>query len=122
MNDNASVMAMTYYGAQKVLKNYNVMGVAKAALEASSRYLAADLGERGIRVNCISAGAIRTLASSGVGSIKDLFKIMEDRAPLRRNVSIEDVGGTAVYLGSDLSSGVTGQVLYVDAGISSIAL
>ncbi len=121
MNENGSVMAMTYYGSVKMLKNYNIMGVAKAALEASSRYLAEDLGQLGIRVNCISAGAIRTLASSGVGSIKDMFKAVEEKAPLRRNVSIEDVGGAAVYLASDLSKNVTAQVIYVDSGISSIA-
>lgn len=121
MKENGSMMAMTYHGSTKVLKNYNIMGVAKAALEASSRYLADDLGTKGIRVNCISAGPIRTLASSGVGSIKDVFKVVEEKAPLRRNVSIEDVGGAAVYLASDLSKNVTAQVLYVDSGMSSIA-
>ncbi len=121
MNENASIMSMTYYGSTKVLKNYNIMGVAKAALEASSRYLADDLGVHGIRVNCISAGPIRTLASSGVGSIKDVFKVVEEKAPLHRNVSIEDVGGAAVYLASDLAKNVTGQVLYVDSGMSSMA-
>ncbi|MCK5883474.1 MAG: enoyl-ACP reductase [Bacteriovoracaceae bacterium] len=121
LNENGSVMAMTYYGSVKMLKNYNVMGVAKAALEASARYLAEDLGQFGVRVNCISAGAIRTLASSGVGSIKEIFKAVEEKAPLRRNITIEDVGGAAVYLGSDLSKNVTGQVMYVDSGISSIA-
>lgn len=121
MNENSSIMAMTYYGSTKVLKNYNIMGVAKAALEASSRYLAEDLGQLGIRVNCISAGPIRTLASSGVGSIKDVFKVVEEKAPLHRNVSIEDVGGAAVYLASDLAKNVTGQVLYVDSGMSSMA-
>lgn len=121
MKENSSIMAMTYYGSTKVLKNYNIMGVAKAALEASARYLADDLGVKGIRVNCISAGPIRTLASSGVGSIKDVFKVVEEKAPLRRNVSIEDVGGAAVYLASDLSKNVSGQVLYVDSGMSSMA-
>lgn len=118
LNDEASVMAMTYYGAVKVLKGYNVMGVAKAALEASARYLADDLGPENIRVNCISAGPIRTLAASGVPGLKDFLKVIEEKAPLRKNVSQDDVAGTAVYLASSLSRGVTGQVLYVDSGIN----
>ncbi len=121
LNDDASVMAMTYYGSVKVLKGYNVMGVAKAALEASTRYLADDLGPQNIRVNCISAGPIRTLAASGVPGLKDIFKIIEEKAPLRKNITPTDVAGTAVYLASTLSHGVTGQVLYVDSGISIIA-
>jgi enoyl-[acyl-carrier protein] reductase I len=121
LNDDASVMAMTYYGSVKVLKGYNVMGVAKAALEASTRYLADDLGTQNIRVNCISAGPIRTLAASGVPGLKDIFKIIEEKAPLRKNVTPTDVAGTAVYLASSLSHGVTGQVLYVDSGISIVA-
>ncbi len=120
-NDDASVLAMTYYGAVKVLKGYNVMGVAKAALEASTRYLADDLGPSNIRVNCISAGPIRTLAASGVPGLKDFLKIIEEEAPLRKNVTPEDVAGTAVYLASTLSHGVTGQVIYVDSGISIMA-
>jgi len=122
MNPNASVMAMTYHGSTKVLDGYNVMGVAKAALEASARYLASDLGAEGIRVNCISAGPIRTLASSGVKSIRNAFDYVETKAPLRRNVTPEDVGGSALYLASDLSSGVSGQVLYVDSGVSIMAM
>jgi enoyl-[acyl-carrier protein] reductase I len=121
LNDDASVMAMTYYGSVKVLKGYNVMGVAKAALEASTRYLADDLGPQNIRVNCISAGPIRTLAASGVPGLKDIFKIIEEKAPLRKNITPTDVAGTAVYLASTLSHGVTGQVLYVDSGINIIA-
>lgn len=121
LNDDASVMAMTYYGSVKVLKGYNIMGVAKAALEASTRYLADDLGPQNIRVNCISAGPIRTLAASGVPGLKDIFKIIEEKAPLRKNITPTDVAGTAVYLASTLSHGVTGQVLYVDSGISIIA-
>jgi enoyl-[acyl-carrier protein] reductase I len=121
LNDDASVMAMTYYGSVKVLKGYNVMGVAKAALEASTRYLADDLGHQNIRVNCISAGPIRTLAASGVPGLKDIFKIIDEKAPLRKNITQADVAGTAVYLASSLSHGVTGQVLYVDSGISIIA-
>jgi enoyl-[acyl-carrier protein] reductase I len=105
----------------KVLKGYNVMGVAKAALEASTRYLADDLGPQNIRVNCISAGPIRTLAASGVPGLKDIFKIIEEKAPLRKNITPTDVAGTAVYLASTLSHGVTGQVLYVDSGINIIA-
>ena len=118
MNENSSIINLTYYGSQKVIKNYNVMGVAKAALEASSRYLAYDLGERGIRVNSISAGPIKTLAASGISGFRDLLGQVEEKAPLRRNVTTEDVGKTALYLASDLSSGVTGQVIYVDSGLS----
>lgn len=118
MGENGSIMAMTYYGSQKVIKNYNVMGVAKAALEASTRYLANDLGEKGIRVNCISAGPIKTLAASGISGFRDLLNRVEEIAPMRKNVTPENVGGTAAYLASDLSIGVTGQVLYVDSGLS----
>jgi enoyl-[acyl-carrier protein] reductase I len=121
LNEDASVIAMTYYGAVKVLKGYNVMGVAKAALEASTRYLADDLGPQKIRVNCISAGPIRTLAASGVPGLKDFLKVIEEKAPLRKNVTQDDVAGSAVYLASKLSNGVTGQVLYVDSGISIVA-
>ena len=121
MNDGASVIAMTYHGSVKVLKGYNVMGVAKAALEASTRYLADDLGPQNIRVNCISAGPIRTLAASAVPGLKDFLKVIEEKAPMRKNVTQEDVGGTAVYLASRLSTGVTGQVLYVDSGINIMA-
>lgn len=122
MNENGSVIAMTYHGSQQVVNGYNVMGVAKAALEASSRYLADDMGaQKGIRVNCISAGPIRTLAASGVPGLRQIFKTVDEKAPLRRNVTTEDVGGSAAYLASDLSSGVTGQIIYVDSGISTIA-
>jgi enoyl-[acyl-carrier protein] reductase I len=120
LNDDASVIAMSYHGSVKVLKGYNVMGVAKAALEASARYLADDLGPSNIRVNCISAGPIRTLAASGVPGLKDFLKVIEEKAPLRKNVTPDDVAGTAVYLASRLSHGVTGQVLYVDSGINII--
>ena len=118
MNEKGSVMSMSYYGSQKVITNYNVMGVAKAALEASTRYLAGELGESGIRVNCISAGPIKTLAASGVSGFRDMLSQVEEVAPMRKNITLEDVGGTAVYLASDLSNGVTGQVLYVDSGLS----
>jgi enoyl-[acyl-carrier protein] reductase I len=113
---------MTYHGSTQVLKGYNVMGVAKAALEASSRYLADDLGPQSIRVNCISAGPIRTLAASGVPGLKQMFSAVEEKAPMRKNVTPEDVGGTATYLASELSNGVTGQVIYVDSGLSIMGI
>jgi enoyl-[acyl-carrier protein] reductase I len=118
MNEKGSIMAMSYYGSQKVITNYNVMGVAKAALEASTRYLANDLGEKKIRVNCISAGPIKTLAASGISGFRDLLSKVEEVAPMRENITPADVGGTATYLASDLSNGVTGQVIYVDSGLS----
>lgn len=115
-----SILAMTYYGSEKVVPGYNVMGVAKAALECTSRYLAAELGERGIRVNTISGGPLRTLASSAVGGIDTMLEKMPDRAPLRRNVEGEDVGGAAAFLVSDLASGITGENIYVDCGANTI--
>jgi enoyl-[acyl-carrier protein] reductase I len=118
INENGSIMAMSYYGSQKVVQNYNVMGVAKAALEASTRYLAYDMGEKKVKVNCISAGPIKTLAASGISGFRDLLSQVEEKAPLKQNVNPEDIGGSALYLASDLSSGVTGQVLYVDSGLS----
>jgi enoyl-[acyl-carrier protein] reductase I len=118
MNDGGSVVAMTYYGSQKVIKNYNVMGVAKAALEASTRYLAYDLGSRKIKVNCISAGPIKTLAASGISGFRSLLSQVEEIAPMKEGVSQDDVAGAAVYLTTSLSGGVTGQVLYVDSGLS----
>ena len=120
MNPGASVMAMTYRGSQHVIPGYKIMGVAKAALEASVRYLADDLGPSDIRVNAISSGPIKTLAASGVG-VRSMGKTIEEQAPLRRKVLQTDIGGAAVYLSSDLSRNVTGQVLYVDAGASIIA-
>ena len=122
MASGGSMMTLSYYGAEKVVANYNVMGVAKAALEASVRYLAADLGPDGIRVNAISAGPIRTLAASGVSGFKTMYGKFRDVAPLRRNVTIDDVGATAVYLASDLSAGVTGETLYVDAGFNILGV
>jgi enoyl-[acyl-carrier protein] reductase I len=119
---NASVLTLTYHGARKVIANYNVMGVAKAALEASVRYLAADLGPRGIRVNAISAGPIRTLAASGIAGFRTLHKSFADQAPLRRNVTPDDVGNSAVYLCSDLSAAVTGEIIYVDAGFNVMGI
>ena len=114
----SSVITLTYYGAEKVVANYNVMGVAKAALEASVRYLAADLGPDGIRVNAISAGPVRTLAAAGIGGFKGMYRGFSDIAPLRANITPEDVGRSALYLASDLSSAVTGEVLYVDGGFN----
>jgi enoyl-[acyl-carrier protein] reductase I len=113
-----SILTLTYYGAEKVVKNYNVMGVAKAALEASVRYLAADFGPKGVRVNAISAGPIKTLAASGIGDFRAMLKHHEKTAPLQRNTTQEDVGRSALYLCSSLASGVTGEVLHVDCGYS----
>ena len=107
---------MTYYGAEKVVPHYNVMGVAKAALECTVRYLANDLGKRNIRVNAISAGPIKTLAARGVSGLGDMLKAHSDRAPLHRNVDVNEVGATGVFLASDGSSGITGEVIYVDCG------
>lgn len=120
MTDGGSIMTMTYYGAEKVVPHYKVMGVAKAALEATVRYLAYDLGKQKIRVNAISAGPIKTLAARGIGSLGDMLKYHADRAPLGRNVDQSEVGGTAVYLASDLSSGITGETIYVDCGYNIV--
>ncbi|MBI1328086.1 MAG: enoyl-ACP reductase FabI [Alphaproteobacteria bacterium] len=122
LNENGSLVTLTYYGAERVMPHYNVMGVAKAALEASVRYLATDLGPRGIRVNAISAGPIKTLAASGIGDFRYILKWNELNAPLRRNVTIEDVGRTGLYLLSDLGSGVTGEVLHVDSGYHTVGM
>lgn len=113
---NAAALAMSYYGAEKVFPNYNVMGVAKAALEASVRYLAAGMGQDQVRVNAISAGPIKTLAAAGVGGFNQILSTVEERAPLHRNITQEEVAKSALYLCSDLASGVTGEVHYVDAG------
>ena len=116
MPQGGSIMTMTYYGAEKVVPHYNVMGVAKAALEANVRYLAADLGPDGIRVNAISAGPIKTLAAAGISGFRKMLNYVGERAPLRRNIDQEEVGKTALWLCSDLASGVTGEIVYVDAG------
>lgn len=116
MTDGGSIVAMTYYGAEKVVAGYNVMGIAKAALEASTRYLAHDLGPRNIRVNAISAGPIQTLSARGVADFTTMMKHHAERAPLRRNVEAREVGSTAMFLCSPLSSGITGEVIYVDCG------
>tara|TARA_B100001093_G_scaffold512885_1_gene583630 strand:- start:917 stop:1774 length:858 start_codon:yes stop_codon:yes gene_type:complete len=122
MSEGGSMLTLTYYGAEQVMPHYNVMGVAKAALEASIMYLAEDLGKDGIRVNAISAGPIKTLAASGIGDFRYIMKWNELNSPLRRNVNIEDVGKSAFYLLSDLSSGVTGEVLHVDAGYHVVGM
>lgn len=122
MPSGGSIVTLTYYGAEKVVPHYNVMGVAKAALEASVKYLANDLGPRNIRVNAISAGPIKTLAASGIGDFRYILKWNELNAPLRRNVTIEDVGGSGLYLLSDLSSGVTGETHHVDAGYHVVGM
>lgn len=116
MTDGGSIMTMTYYGAEKVVPKYNVMGVAKAALEATVRYLAADLGSQKIRVNAISAGPVKTLAARGIGNLGDMLRLHAERAPLQRNVETSEIGGTAAFLASDLSGAITGEVLYVDCG------
>jgi enoyl-[acyl-carrier protein] reductase I len=122
LRPGSSVLTLTYYGAEKVVANYNVMGVAKAALEATVRYLAADLGPDGVRVNAISAGPIRTLAAAGIAGFKAMYGAFDEVAPLRSNISIEDVGKTGVYLASDLSSAVTGEVVYVDGGFNIVGV
>ncbi len=116
MKDGGSIITMTYFGAEKVVQNYNIMGVAKATLEASVRYLADDLGPEGIRVNAISAGPIKTLAAAGVKDFRKLLGMAEERAPLRRNVTQEEVGQTALFLCSDMGAAITGEVIHVDSG------
>ena len=120
LNEGASVFALTYLGSEYVVANYNVMGVAKAALESSMRYLAADLGKKGVRVNCISAGAVKTLAAKGISGFDKMLKAAVAKAPLGRNVALEDVGKAGLYLASDLSTGTTGQILYVDCGCHAV--
>jgi enoyl-[acyl-carrier protein] reductase I len=122
MPDGGSMLTLTYYGSEKWIPHYNVMGVAKAALEASVRYLAADLGTRGIRVNAISAGPIKTLAAMGVGDFRYILKWHEHNAPLRRNVTVDDVGDAAVFLLSDMSRNITAEILHVDAGYNIIGM
>ncbi|HZV80060.1 MAG TPA: enoyl-ACP reductase [Candidatus Binatus sp.] len=122
VKSGGSIMAMTYLGSVRAVQNYNVMGVAKAALEASVRYLAVDLGEQGVRVNAISAGPIKTASARAVSGFTNILGEVAQRAPLRRNVSAEDVGNVAVFLASELSSAVTGQVIYVDSGYSIVGI
>jgi enoyl-[acyl-carrier protein] reductase I len=120
LSKNASLVTLTYLGAARVVPNYNTMGLAKASLEASVRYLAASLGPRGVRVNAISAGPIKTLAAAGISGFGKILKFVEEHAPLRRNVTTEDVGNAAAFLLSDLAAAVTGEILYVDAGFSHV--
>ena len=120
MTDGGSILTMTYYGAEKVVPHYKVMGVAKAALEATVRYLAYELGKQNVRVNAISAGPIKTLAARGIGNLGDMLKYHADRAPLHRNTEQAEVGNTAAFLASDLASGITGEVIYVDSGYNII--
>ena len=122
MTDGGSIITLTYYGAEKVMPHYNVMGVAKAALEASVRYLAVDLGGSNIRVNAISAGPIKTLAASGIGDLRYILKWNEYNSPLKRTVTIDEVGDSALYLVSDLSRGVTGEILHVDSGYHTVGM
>jgi enoyl-[acyl-carrier protein] reductase I len=122
MPEGGSILTLTYYGAEKVIPHYNVMGVAKAALEASVKYLAMDLGPENIRVNAVSAGPIKTLAASGIGDFRYILKWNEYNSPLRRNVTIEDVGGASLYLLSDLASGVTGEIHHVDGGYNVVGM
>lgn len=122
MNEGGSLLTLTYYGAERVMPHYNVMGVAKAALEASVRYLAADLGPRDIRVNAISAGPIKTLAASGIGDFRYILKWNELNSPLRRNVTIEEVGNSGLFLLSDMGKGITGEVMHVDSGYHTVGM
>ena len=122
MPEGGSILTLSYYGAEKVIPHYNVMGVAKAALETSVKYLAMDLGPENIRVNAISAGPIKTLAASGIGDFRYILKWNELNSPLRRNVTIDDVGGAGLYLLSDLAAGVTGEIHHVDAGYNVIGM
>ncbi len=122
MNDNGSILTLSYLGGPKYIPHYNVMGVAKAALESSVRYLAVDLGDRGIRVNAISAGPIKTLSASGIGDFRNILQWNEVNAPLKRNVTTDEVGNSGMYLLSDLSSGVSGEIHYVDAGYNVMGM
>ena len=122
MGSGGAILTLTYLGAERVVPNYNVMGLAKASLEANVRYLAASLGPEGIRVNAVSAGPIRTLAASGIGNFREMLDHVAANAPLRKNVSTEDVGNAGAFLCSDLAAGVTGEILYVDAGFNTVAM
>ena len=122
MGKGSSLLTLTYAGSERVVPNYNVMGICKAALESSVKYLSTDLGPKGIRVNAISAGPIKTLSAAAIGDAKFLYKWNEDHSPLKRNVDINDIGGSALYLISDLASGVSGEIHYVDAGYNKIGM
>jgi len=122
MPDGGSILTLSYYGAEKAVPKYNVMGVAKAGLESSVRYLASDLGPQGIRVNAISAGPIKTLSASGIKNFRSMLNTFPSLAPLRRNVTLEDIGGAATFLASNSSAGITGEIMYVDAGYNTVGL
>ena len=122
MPNGGSILTLSYYGSEKAVPKYNVMGVAKAGLESSVRYLASDLGPKGIRVNAISAGPIKTLSASGIKDFRSMLNTFPSLAPLRRNVTLEDIGGAATFLASDASAGVTGEIMYVDAGDNTVGL
>jgi enoyl-[acyl-carrier protein] reductase I len=122
MNEGGALLTLTYYGAEKVMPHYNIMGVAKAALEASVRYLAMDMGQQGVRVNALSAGPAKTLAASGIGDFRYILKWNQYNSPMRRNITLEDVGGSGLYLLSPLSSGVTGEIHHVDAGYHVVGM
>jgi enoyl-[acyl-carrier protein] reductase I len=122
LSDSGAILTLTYLGAQRAVPNYNVMGLAKASLEANVRYLAADLGVRGIRVNGVSAGPIKTLAAAGISDFRRFLEHAKDTSPLRRNVDIDDVGNAAAFLCSDLAAGITGEIVYVDAGYSTVGM
>ena len=122
MNDNASVIALTYYGSTRYMQSYNVMGVAKAALETSIKYLAVDMGDRGIRVNAISAGPMRTLAGAVINKSRQIYNYTIDNSPIKKPLSLDDIGKSSVYLMSDLSKGVTGEILYVDNGYNKVGM
>ena len=122
MNEKANFLTLSYYGAEKVIPHYNVMGIAKSALETSVKYLAVDLGKKGFRVNAISAGPVRTLAASGISDFRYILKWNEYNAPLERNITLDDVGGASVYLLSELASGTTGEILHVDAGYNVVGM
>ena len=122
LNENASIIALSYYGSEKSVEGYNVMGAAKAALEASVRYLAKDLGKKKMRINTISAGPIKTLSAKGIKDFNSIIDIVEEKAPLHRNVTIEDIGNVATFLFSDMSSAITGEVIHVDSGFSTVGV
>jgi enoyl-[acyl-carrier protein] reductase I len=122
INPGGSIITLTYYGSEKVIPNYNVMGIAKAALEASVRYLAYELGEKNIRVNAVSPGPLSTLAARGISGFVDMLQLHRERAPLRRNIERREVGDTSAFLLSDLASGITGEVIYVDAGYNIMGM
>ena len=122
MNDKGSLVTLSFHGANKVMPNYNVMGVAKAALEASVKYLSVDLGDQNIRVNAISAGPMRTLAGAAISNAREVFKFTNDNSSLKRNVNLEELGNSALYLVSDLSTAITGEIHYVDCGFNIVGM